>query len=201
LATRVVIENHYLHRKSNVRFAFGLFTSNGLVGVVVFGTPASRHLQISACKTDPQNVVELNRLWVSDTMPRNTESWFVSRALKSLPALIVVSYADTQQGHFGYIYRALGFNYAGWTDMERKTPRYDYVVPGKHSRDAFRTGYSHRVQRLPKVRYWIVTGNKRERKALMRKCTWPILDWRTSRPPGELVVRLPSTGSATRAAQ
>jgi len=196
LATQIVIQNHYLHRRSNVRFAFGLFADCKLVGVVIFGTPASRHLQVSACATDPSSVVELNRLWVSDDMPRNTESWFVSRALKLLPPLIVVSYADTKQRHFGYIYRALGFNYAGWTDMDRKTARYDYVVPGKHSRDAFRVGYTHRVQRLPKVRYWITTGNKRERKELMRKCTWPTLDWRSSRPPGEIVIRLPTAGRA-----
>ena len=24
--------------------------------------------------------------------------------------------------------------------MERKTPRYDYIAPGKHTRDAFRGG-------------------------------------------------------------
>ena len=44
-----------------------------------------------------------------------------------LPPRIVVSYADPLWGHYGYIYRALNFRYAGWTDMERKTPRYDYI--------------------------------------------------------------------------
>lgn len=103
-----------------------------------------------------------------------------------LPPLIIVSYADTAHGHAGYIYRALNFNYAGWTDMERKTPRFDYVVPGKHSREAFRGGvaqFTERVRRKPKVRYWIVTGDRRQQKALRRMCAWPVMDWNQAPPP------------------
>ena len=100
-----------------------------------------------------------------------------------LPPKIVLSYADTAAGHLGYIYRALNFNYAGWTDMERKTPRFDYIAPGKHSRDAFRNGYTDRVRRKPKVRYWITTGNRRERKQLDAACLWPKMDWKLEPPP------------------
>lgn len=32
---------------------------------------ASRHLQVGACPSDPSLVLELNRLWVHDRMPRN----------------------------------------------------------------------------------------------------------------------------------
>lgn len=156
-----------------------------MVGTVTYGTPASRHLQMGACPEDPSSVIELNRLWVSDAMPKNTESWFVSRTLKALPPKIVVSYADTKEQHYGYIYRALNFHYAGWTDMERKTPRYDYIPhdPKAHTRDAFRTGYAYKVRRLPKVKYWIVTGNKAERRRLTRMSGWPRLDWHTLPPP------------------
>ena len=118
-------------------------------------------------------------------MPRNTESWFVARALALLPPKIVLSYADTAAGHMGYIYRASNFHYAGWTDMERKTPRFDYIAPGKHSRDAFRNGFTARVRRKPKVKYWTVTGNRRERKRLEAQCLWPKLDWKTNPPPTE----------------
>ena len=137
---------------------------------------------VGAC-ADTKVVIELNRLWVHDSLPRNTESWFVSRALALLPPKIVLSYADTAAGHLGYIYRALNFNYAGWTDMERKTPRFDYVSPGKHSRDAFRNGFTDRVRRKPKVRYWITTGNRRERKQLEAQCLWPKMDWKLEPPP------------------
>lgn len=183
-AREIVEIEHYLHRKPPVSYAYALISNDVLVGVVTFGVPASPHLMKSACPTNPSKIIELNRLWVCDSQPRNTESWFVSRALDVLPPHIVVSYADTTQGHQGYIYRALNFNYAGWTDMERKTPRFDYVVPnGKHSRDAFRSGNFVRVRRKPKVKYWIITGNRRQKHELSFFCGWPSLDWKTQPPP------------------
>src|ERR1700721_1119619 len=173
-ATRLVIAHHYMHRRPPLSYALGLFNETGETkGVVTFGTPASHHMLIGACKTAPENVIELNRLWVADDLPRNTESWFVSRALALLPPKIVLSYADTAAGHLGYVYRALNFHYAGWTDMERKTPRFDYITPGMHTRDAFRKGerrFIERVRRRQKVRYWTTTGNRRERKALEASC-------------------------------
>jgi hypothetical protein len=186
VAARMVIENHYLHRAPNMSIAFGLIFCGRVVGVCTFGFPASRHLQIGACRTDPGSVIELNRLWVCDTMPKNSESWFVARCLKELPPYIVISYADTSVGHVGHIYRALNFKYSGWTDMDRKTPRFDYVVPGKHSRDAFRNGvaqFTERVRRKPKVKYWIVTGDRKQAHKLEKLCTWPRFCWKALPPP------------------
>jgi hypothetical protein len=186
-ARSIVEEHHYLHRKPGVSHPFGLLCGDDVVGVVTFGTPPSRHLQKSACPSDPGLVVELNRLWVHDDMPKNSASWFVSRALKQLPPLIVVSYADTAWGHLGYVYRALNFTYAGWTDMDRKTPRYDYIpwTPNTHTRDAFRNGYAKKIRRKPKVKYWTTTGNRAERKRLAGLCAWPALDWVAYPPPTE----------------
>ena len=185
LASEVVKARHYLHRKPPISHAYGLYVSGDLSGVVTFGVPPSRHLQKSACPADPDKVLELNRLWTDDALPHNSESWFVSRALGMLPPRIIVSYADTAWGHYGYVYRALNFRYAGWTDMERKTPRFDYLPadPTKHTRDAFRNGYVRKRRRLPKVKYWIVTGNRTERRTLTRECGWPSLDWRELPPP------------------
>jgi hypothetical protein len=124
-------------------------------------------------------------LWVSDALPRNTESWFVSRALRRLPSLIVLSYADTARGHAGYVYRACNFWYAGWTDMERPKPRLDYLPlqQGAHTREAFRSGYGSTARRHPKVKYWTVTGHRSERRLLAAGCRWPRLDWKRYPPP------------------
>jgi hypothetical protein len=185
-AVALVITNHYMHRKPPISFAFGLIDDlDQMKGCVTFGTPASRHMLIGASPSAPENVIELNRLWVHDDMPRNTESWFLARALALLPPKIVLSYADTAAGHMGYVYRAANFYYAGWTDMERKTPRFDYIAPGKHSRDAFRNGFTDRVRRRPKVKYWTVTGNRRDQKRLKAACLWPKLNWNTNPPPKE----------------
>lgn len=184
-AARLVVAHHYLHRRPPISYAFGLYVGGKLLGCVTYGTPASRHLQKSACPDDPSRVIELNRLWLDDSLPRNSESWFVSRTLKMLPPRIVVSYADPLFGHYGYIYRALNFRYAGWTDMDRKTPRYDYIPhdPRQHTREAFRTGYAYKRRRVAKVKYWTVTGDRSDRRALERMCGWPSYDWRELPPP------------------
>lgn len=184
-AARLVVAEHYLHRRPPISHAFGIHLRGKLLGAVTYGTPASRHLQKSACPSDPGKVIELNRLWLDGELPRNSESWFVSRTLKMLPPRIVVSYADPLFGHYGYIYRALNFRYAGWTDMERKTPRYDYIPhdPRQHTREAFRSGYAYKRRRVAKVKYWTVTGTPTDRKVLTKLCGWPSLDWREMPPP------------------
>ena len=170
---------HYLRRRPPNSYSFGLFDSHDkLMGVCILGTPPSRHLQISLCPANPSLVIELNRLWVHDVMPGNTESWFIAQVLKQLPPKIICSFADTVQNHLGIIYRASNWFYAGVTDADRKTPRFDYVSPGKHSRDAFRTGYVDKVRRKPKHRYWTVTGNRREKHNLTLLCNWPKLPWK-----------------------
>jgi hypothetical protein len=186
-AREIAEREHYLHRKPQVSHGYGLFLDNEMVGIATYGTPASRHLQKSVCPTKPDLVTELNRVWLSDDMPKNSESWFISRTLKQLPAGVVVSYADTTYGHKGTMYQALNFNYALWTDHNRKTPRFDYIptTEGAHSRDAFRNGYKEKVRRKPKAKYWIVVGNKRERKEIARLVAWPSFDWKDYPIPSE----------------
>ncbi len=190
VAADLVTRFHYLHRTPKMSFGYGLINNETgqVMGVATFGSPPSRHLQVGVCPTNPDLVIELNRVWLDDSLPANTASWFLSKVLKKLPPRIVVSYADTAAGHMGYMYRALNFNYAGWTDMNRKSPRVDYISDGKHSRSTFRDGdgaAAVKVPRKPKVKYWTVTGNKREKKILKSMCTWGIMNWLTDPPPTE----------------
>lgn len=183
-ASELVVANHYLHRAPPISYAFGLIDDGNLVGVCTFGIPASRHLQVGVLPDAPDAVLELNRLWVRDEEPHNTESWFVARCLRALPPRALVSYADTRQGHVGYIYRALSWRFAGWTDMDRKTPRLDYLpISGGHTRDAARSGTLETVRREPKMRYWTTTGRPAERRELASRVQWPDLDWNTNLPP------------------
>jgi hypothetical protein len=200
-AARLVVAYHYMRRKPPISHAFGLTKSDRVVGVVTFGVPASRHMLIGACPDEPESVVELNRLWVSDDCPRNTESWFLARAFKLMPPRIVLSYADTAEGHMGHVYRAANFYYAGWTDMERKTPRCDHIPEpirdeagglfgfapdrARHTREASRSGVVRTERRKPKVRYWTTTGNRRQRYRLEQMCRWPKMCWVKSPPPRE----------------
>lgn len=88
--------------------------------MIVFGKPASYTLCNGICgKEESKNVIEFSRLWVCDSMPRNTESWFVSRALKACSYEIIVSFADIEQGHIGYIYQATNWIYTGVSKKQK----------------------------------------------------------------------------------
>ena len=79
------LKKHYARRLSNINCAYGLYDSmNLLQGVCSFGRPMSHTLISGAVNGLYQdNFLELNRL------PKPS---------------VVVSYADTSQGHHGYIY-------------------------------------------------------------------------------------------------
>lgn len=195
LAVRLLVQQHYLHRAPPVSFCFGIVDGDDVSGVVTFGSPASSHMRKGACPSDPTKVLELNRLWVHDKMPRNTETWFLSRALALLPAAIILSYADSGAGHQGIVYRAANFHFAGHTDMDRKTPRFDVmpaedsfdllgVVRERHSRDTSRQDVATvRRPRTKKFRYWTTPGNRRERKQMKAICAWPVMSWKIADIP------------------
>lgn len=108
-------KRHYAGRIPSVSYAFGLYQNKALIGVVSFGTPASSTLLRGVCGEDnAKYVLELNRLIVEDSAPKNAASFLISKGLKLLPKpSIVVSYADTAQGHVGYIYQATNALYTG----------------------------------------------------------------------------------------
>lgn len=115
LAMETVVREHYLHRKCPCSHAYGLFSPSGeLVGVVTYGVPPSSTLLKGVCGPEQaRNVYELNRLWVADSVPKNAESWLISRTVPLLDREIIVSFADTSQGHVGYVYQAANWLYCG----------------------------------------------------------------------------------------
>ena len=188
-AKQHLLLRHYIRRLPKIMHGFELLCGKNVVGVMTFGYPASRHLQVGVCPESPKSVLELSRLWICDTQKHGTASWLISQVLRQMPAAIIVSYADTTAGHDGTVYRAANFFYAGWTDMDRKTPRYDYISQcGGHSRNTFRSGQGSeavKVRRRPKARYWTTTGSKKEKRALTKSCQWPKMDWKSEPVPTE----------------
>jgi hypothetical protein len=111
-----LLKKHYAKRMCSVSYAFGLFDDNNiLLGVVTFGMPPSSTLAESICgKNFKKYVLELNRLVVNDDLPKNTLSFFVANAINKIPnEKIIVSFADSNMGHNGYIYQATNFIYTG----------------------------------------------------------------------------------------
>ena len=175
-----IIGIHYAHRWPSVSYAYGLFLNGELTGVVTYGTPASAPLKRGlAGDKYKADVLELNRLCLRDNRP-NEASMLVGRSLRMLPCnKLIVSYADTEQGHKGYVYQATNFLYCGLS-----AKRTDWKVKGKehlHGQtiaDEFR-GVENRAQamrdkygddfylkpRPRKHRYVFLHGDRRWKKA------------------------------------
>ncbi len=117
-ALRLVIRHHYLHSMCPISYAFGIEVDGELKGVCTTGRAGFARGLCNCCgKERSHDVFELNRLWIDDCLPRNSESRFIGWCLRQLrrinPTLIVVSYADTKQGHVGYVYQSTNWIYTG----------------------------------------------------------------------------------------
>lgn len=171
---------HYAKRKCPISYAYGAYKDGQLIGVVTYGTPASAPLRDGiAGKEWASCVLELNRLCCNSE--KNLASILVGRSLAMLPKpSIVVSYADTAQGHVGYIYQATNFIYTGLS-----AKRTDWKIKGKehlhgatiadesrgqeNRADWMRQKYGddfYLQDRPRKHRYIYLCGDKRQKQAM-----------------------------------
>ncbi len=172
-----LINKHYAKRIPSISFAFGLYDKNNILqGVCTIGKPASPSLCVGVCgKENSKYVYELNRLCVNDGLPKNTLSFFVSKALKKLPSLIIVSYADKGQNHNGYIYQATNWIYTGASKERTDIGSED----GTHSRhyDKNIDYKKNRKFRSSKHRYVNFTGSKKQRKNFLKSLKYKIYNY------------------------
>ena len=147
-----MIRRHYLRKWPGVTVAIlGLFSHDRPSGVCVFSLPPAETFTRYGGLT-----WELGRLWVSDDQPRNTESWFVARAIRYVwqfhrDVVALVSYADPSAGHSGVIYRASNWEPDGMTDEGRTTPRFDYRLGDKTFSRKAHVPAGADVERVPRV--------------------------------------------------
>jgi len=123
-----MIRAHYLGKWPGVcTMTLGLFVDGVPHGVIVFALPPRE-----TSRRYGKMTWDLARLWVCDTMPANTETYFIGQAIRLVRRLrpdvgALVSYADPSAKHSGVIYKASNWRADGRTDDERKTPRFDYA--------------------------------------------------------------------------
>ena len=116
---------HYSRGCHNGPMCWGLFDGDDLIGVCAFATPNSEAVRASVFGPEHKaHVTELHRLVVLNGTPTNTESWFISRALRGLHGYrpnvwAVVTFADETEGHLGIIYQATNALYQGVTGRAR----------------------------------------------------------------------------------
>jgi hypothetical protein len=150
VARDLVVAHHYLHSMpGGTWFTFGVFLDSSLLGVMTLGAgPFLVHQLVDAAQ--PDDCVVLTRLWLSDQLPRNSESrvlGIVLRALRRDTQLkFVVAYSDPAAGHQGTIYQATNWIYTG---LSTAVASYDLGdgVP-RHSRTVGQVFGSHSVKHL-----------------------------------------------------
>ena len=142
----------------------------------MYGTPSSSALRAGiAGKEHATNVLELTRLWIDDSTPKNSESYLIGNSIKHCDKEIVVSFADTSQNHLGIVYQATNWIYTGLS-----AKRTDWSVEGiekhghtwadKYTAAEMRELFGERFTLVPrsrKHRYIYLNAKGRRKKELL----------------------------------
>ena len=175
---------HYARRVPPISFAFGLYEDRVLTGVVTYGSLATPQVKNGMFDDEAIEIIELNRLCV-ETNLKNAASILVGRSLGLLPGPIaVISYADSGQGHVGYIYQATNFIYTGAATAHDS----EYIVNDKkvHPRTLAARGITapkewaekngiEVVKPKPKYRYVYFVGSRTQRKHMRKSLQYAVV--------------------------
>jgi hypothetical protein len=182
-AERFVSAKHYSRRPSIFWAGFGLVMGGKIEGVAVYGQP-SPPIQRHAFRDRDFRLYELARV-VVQTDAKNAASLLVGRSLQMLPApCAVVSYADSEWGHAGIIYQATNWTYTGPVVSHDHL----YIVDGVRTHpmtlrdrgitDPKRWARDNGIETVkpsPKHRYFFAVGDRRQRRSMMARLTYPIV--------------------------
>lgn len=129
VAASVYSKYHYFGDKDFLSsFSFGAIYEGEVFGAVTFGIPNAKNIKGLYSSDEQKGVLEITRMAFKPESPRNSCSRIISKAIKIIkkryPLRLVITYADTAQGHDGTVYRASNFTYHGLT--AKKT---DFVFP------------------------------------------------------------------------
>jgi hypothetical protein len=122
----LLTERHYLHSMPGGTYlAFGVFKHKRLLGAITLGVgPKNAHRLVA--NATPVDLLVLSRLWLSDELPSNSESFVIGQVLQAIrrhtDVKFAVTYADPSKGHVGTIYQASNWLYTG---RSQSMPVYD----------------------------------------------------------------------------
>lgn len=120
LANATIIANHYSRRVySASTLHLGVFVGGRFEGVLQYGyamNPASAGSVVTG--TLMSEYLELNRMWLADAAPRNSESRALAYSIRLIRRIRptvkwIQSFADERCGLFGTVYQAAGFTFHG----------------------------------------------------------------------------------------
>lgn len=103
-------------------YCFGLYKNGELQGAMLFGKVGMANAWKRYAESQDQ-ILELRRLCCVDDTPKNAESYFIGRCLRWIrqnsEVRFIISYADSNHGHSGIIYKATNFAFMGMTSPGR----------------------------------------------------------------------------------
>jgi hypothetical protein len=109
---------HYSRAVPNVGLAYNVFNNkNEWCGVICYGVGATNNIA-SPYNLKQGEVIELLRMALNGKQESTTKAMAISLKLikKNAPNVkLIVSYADSEQGHFGTIYQATNWYYTGFS--------------------------------------------------------------------------------------
>ena len=120
-ANKLIKENHYSKKVyAGSYIHLSVMSKKEVKGILQFGyamNPASQASVVAETKQD--EYLELNRMWLHDDMPKNSESKAISYAIKYIKRKFnkkikwIQSFADERCGRNGIVYQACSFDYYG----------------------------------------------------------------------------------------
>lgn len=120
-ARELIVANHYSGTWNTAFgvYCFGVFDGTGLAGALVYGNPMNPGSVTSIAALAPEQVTELNRMWIHDRLGPNTETAAMARAHRWLrmnsPVQLIQTFADGRLG-CGTVYKAANFGYYGHSE-------------------------------------------------------------------------------------
>ena len=191
-----LLKKHYAKRIPSINYSFGLYDGMQLVGVCTYGLPPQHNCLLLCGEKYKENAIELNRLIKNDGLEKNVQSWFVARTFEMLPKpMIVISYADPNNGHYGFTYQALNFLYTGEGGADKEYVFQGYQYSMRHIKDYwfknkgldydkdltidqnFLNVGGEIIKMDKKKRYVIFLGNKRDKKDMRKNLIWDVLPY------------------------
>jgi hypothetical protein len=152
----VFVKRHYLKTfPAGIKRIYAIYQKQlegrHMVGMIIYGTPFMTAPKFLAPEVQPQEVLELKRLYIDDIGIKNLESYVIGQSLNLLkrdePTIkVVLTFADDIQGHVGGIYQATNAIYLGKSETGKH--KYAYILRG--NLDAIQAKLDPLIQPYPK---------------------------------------------------